>query len=532
MISARLANKIWILLQFRKSKFFYKNCFELKHFQDVKLKKYLSHNKNTQFGIKYKFDQIKDYDGYKKNVPVQDWKDIAPWVELIKNGEDNVLTREKVILFEETSGTSSFSKLIPYTKLLKKEIEEGVGPWMNGLYENYKNAFKGSSYWSFSPPLKAKRKTPAGIPIGIDDDTDYFNPFSKFLLSKILAVPNFLKNELHPENFYFQTFEHLLMKDNLSFISVWSPTFFLQLDNFLYNHKEQLILSLKKSFGRNNKRLIFLENTITKPFIWKDIWPDLNVLSCWSDAQSSLWIDKVQAKIGDVYVQGKGLLSTEGICSIPLLKDRSPILTVTSHFYEFRNLETAEIYLATELKDNVIYEIIITNGGGLYRYASGDLIQIDGFYGQAPTFKFLGRKNSSSDLVGEKLSEFQVSIALQAALKKISTKVELAFIYPVINKKNNLHYRIYIEAKEAYKLEITKLFSTIEHNIESTLIKNPYYKTALDLNQLGSIKAHLLENDFKSKLFDFYSDSYMVKDGNLKLPVLFKKDSLNSLLNL
>ena len=76
------------------------------------------------------------------------------------------------------------------------------------------------------------------------------------------------------------------------------------------------------------------------------------------------------------------------------------------------------------------------------------------------------------------------------------------------------------------------MFSTIEHNIECTLIKNPYYKTALDLNQLGSVKAHLLENDFKSKLFYFYSDSYMVKDGNLKLPVLFKKDSLNSLLNL
>ena len=532
MISAKLANKIWILIQSRESKKFYKNCFELRHSQNIKLKKYLSRNKNTQFGIKYKFDQIKDYNGYKKNVPVQDWKDIASWVELIKNGKDNVLTSEKVILLEETSGTSSFSKLIPYTNLLKKEIQKGVGPWMNALYENYKNAFKGSSYWSFSPPLKKKRKTSAGIPIGIEDDTDYFNPFSKFLLSKILAVPTFLKKELHSDTFYFQTFEHLLMNDNLSFISVWSPTFFLQLDNFLSNHEEQLIYSLKKSFGSNNKRLVYLEKTITTSYTWKDVWPDLNVLSCWCDAQSSLWIDKVQAVIGDVYIQGKGLLSTEGICSVPLLKDRSPILTVNSHFYEFRTLDSEEIYLADELKNNEIYEIIITNGGGLYRYASGDLIQIDGFYGQAPTFKFLGRKNSSSDLVGEKLSEFQVSIALQAALKKISTKVELAFIYPVINKIKKLHYRIYIEAKETYKLEITKLLPAIEQNIESTLIKNPYYRTAIDLNQLTPIKAHLLENNFKSRLFDFYIDTFKVKDGNLKMPVLFKKDSLNSLLHL
>ena len=110
-------------------------------------------------------------------------------------------------LREETSGTSSFSILIPYTNLLKKEIQKGVGPWMNALYENYKNAFKGSSYWSFSPPLKKERKTSAGIPIGIEDDRDYFNPFSKFLLSKILAVPTFLKKELNSDTFYFQTFD-------------------------------------------------------------------------------------------------------------------------------------------------------------------------------------------------------------------------------------------------------------------------------------------------------------------------------------
>ncbi len=532
MISAQLANKIWITLQSREARIFHKNCFQLNHSQNIKLKKYLSQNKNTQFGTRHKFDQIKDYSVYKRNVPIQEWKDIAPWVELIKNGDENVLTSEKVILFEETSGTSSFSKLIPYTNLLKKEMQNGIGPWMNALHKNYKRAFKGSSYWSISPPLKEKRKTLAGIPIGIEDDTDYFNPFSKFLLSKILAVPSELKKELHSETFYFQTFEYLLMKENLSFISVWSPTFFLQLDNFLSTHKVQLIKTLKKKTGSNNKRLAFLEKALIAPYTWKDVWPDLSVLSCWCDSQSSLWTEKVQVAIGDVYIQGKGLLSTEGICSVPILKNRSSVLSVNSHFYEFRELDSGEVYLADELKNNEIYEIIFTTGGGLYRYASGDLIQVDGFYGQAPTFKFLGRKNSSSDLVGEKLSEFQVSIVLRAALKNISTKVELAFLYPVIDKINNLHYRIYIEVKEVYKAEITNSLSTIEQEVELMLSKNPYYKTAIDLQQLKPIKAHLLENDFKSKLFDLYTRKFQVKDGDIKMPVLFKKDSLNSLLKL
>lgn len=531
MISAKLANNIWILLQSRDSKIFHRNCFQLQYSQTNKLKQYLFENKNTQFGTKHKFGQINDYNGYKENVPIQQWNDISPWVELIRKGSDNVLTSQKVILFEETSGTSSFSKLIPYTKLLKKEMQKGVGPWMNALHQNYKSAFKGSSYWSISPPLKEKQKSSGGIPIGIEDDTDYFNPFSKFLLSVILAVPTNLKKEIHSETFYFQTFEYLLMKENLSFISVWSPTFFLQLDSFLDTHKEQLLIYLKKK-GNNSKRLTYLEKTLNKPYTWKDIWPDLFVLSCWCDAQSTLWIDKVQVAIGNVYIQGKGLLSTEGICSIPLLKNKSPVLSVNSHFYEFRELQTEKVYLAHELKDNEIYEIIITTAGGLYRYATSDLIQVDGFYGQAPTFKFIGRSNSSSDLVGEKLSEFQVSKALQKALKNMSTKIEIAFLYPVINEKNKLHYRICIEAKEAFKLEIIEELSTIEKHIESTLLKNPYYKTAINLAQLMPIKAHILENGFKSKLFDLYINNLKIKDGNFKMPVLFKKDSLKSLLDL
>ena len=134
IISARTANTIWILLQSRESKRFHKNCFKLIRKQQKKLDNYVSKNKNTQFGILHKFHEIQDYDSFRENIPIQDYSDIAPWIEKIKNGENNILTREKVVLFEETSGTSSFSKLIPYTKSLKKEIQQGVGPWMKALH--------------------------------------------------------------------------------------------------------------------------------------------------------------------------------------------------------------------------------------------------------------------------------------------------------------------------------------------------------------------------------------------------------------
>lgn len=531
MISAKLANRIWIASQLGEAKTFHKNCFRLATSQQEKLKNYLTINSNTKFGTHYKFNQIANYKNYQAAVPIQEWEDIEPWVELIKKGEQQILTREPVLLFEETSGTSSFSKLIPYTSSLKNEMQKGIGSWMVSLYKNHRRAFEGCSYWSISPPLKEKRETAAGIAIGIEDDTDYFNPLSRFLLNKIIAIPSEIKKELNAERFYFQTFEHLLMKEELSFVSVWSPTFFLQLNDFLTNQKYQLLVSLEKKYGTNNKRIRFLKERLGASYTWKEVWPQLSVLSCWCDAQSAIWIQTVKSTVGNVYIQAKGLLSTEGICSIPLLENKSPVLSVNSHFYEFRELDTDAIFLAYELKKDGIYEIILTTGGGLYRYASGDLIVVDGFYGDAPLFRFLGRKKNQSDLVGEKLSEFQVSQALHAALKNISEKIELAFVYPLLSKTNDTHYRIYIESKPEYQLELADLLLSIATNVEQVLQQNPYYKQAIGLRQLNKSKVFLLPSGFKNKLLDYYKTSFQIKDGNIKIPVLFKKDSLNSILS-
>ena len=530
MISAKIANKIWIASQLRDSHSFHENCFHLQAAQSQKLKNYINSNSATQFGKQFKFHSINSYSDFQKLVPIHEWEDIEPWVSLIKKGDQNILTKQHVELFEETSGTSSFSKLIPYTATLKKEIQQGVGAWMVALFKNNRAAFEGSAYWSISPPLKKKENTIGGIPIGIEDDKDYFNHVTKFLLNKIIAVPSEIKSETNVDLFYSQTFEHLLLKEDLSFISVWSPTFFLQMDNFMKHHKTELLEILIKKKGNKNKRIQFLKERLSSDFSWKDIWPQLNVLSCWTDAQSALWIDNVKEVAGAVYIQGKGLLSTEGISSIPILKDRSPVLSVNSHFYEFRDTDSNEIFLAQQLKKNAVYEIILTTGGGLYRYASADLIEVDGFHGDAPSFKFLGRKNNQSDLVGEKLSEVHVVKAVLAAFDSLLSKIELAFVYPVMSNQNKLHYGLYIESKEGQQPEISNNLLRVTAKVESILMENPYYKTALDLKQLSSMEGHLLEPGFKEKYKDYLHTHFNIKDGNIKIPVLFKKESLKTIL--
>ena len=142
------------------------------------------------------------------------------------------------------------------------------------------------------------------------------------------------------------------------------------------------------------------------------------------------YLDKqVQERLGDVAIQGKGLLSTEGVVSIPIAKGKDPMLAVCSHFFEFRD-EKGNVYPAYDLRKGETYEVILTNGGGLYRYITGDMVQITGFMGGAPQMKFIGRAGRLSDLVGEKLTEYHVNQALEKARQAFSID-DLMFLCPL-----------------------------------------------------------------------------------------------------
>jgi hypothetical protein len=48
-------------------------------------------NKNTEYGKKYNFSQIKTIDYYKKNVPLTKYDDYEPYINRMFDGENNIL---------------------------------------------------------------------------------------------------------------------------------------------------------------------------------------------------------------------------------------------------------------------------------------------------------------------------------------------------------------------------------------------------------------------------------------------------------
>ena len=65
-------------------------------------------NKNTEYGKKYNFSEIKTIDDYKKNVPLTKYDDYEPYINRMFDGENNILTAYPIMGYLCTSGSENF----------------------------------------------------------------------------------------------------------------------------------------------------------------------------------------------------------------------------------------------------------------------------------------------------------------------------------------------------------------------------------------------------------------------------------------
>ncbi len=329
--------------------------------QQSYLSKLVDRNQGCEYFRHYKLTRREEF---RERLPLVDYTQLEPWIERCAKGQANLLCREPIRLFEPTSGTQAV-KLIPYTASLKAEFQRGLSAWIGDLYAGKPELMSGRAYWSITPPPQRPQRTAGDIPIGFEDDAAYLSGWTQPLLRRLLAIPK--ASDLD------ETIAQLVDCPDLTLVSVWSPTFWL--------------LLLERLQGRDLRK----------------IWPRLRFLSCWADGPSERFLPALRASLPDLFIQPKGLLATEAFVSFPLLGRQGGALSLSSHFFEFVD-ENGLLYLAHELRAGQIYEVVVSNGGGLYRYRLGDRIQVTGFYRDCPLLRFVGRTALVSDHCGEKLT--------------------------------------------------------------------------------------------------------------------------------
>jgi hypothetical protein len=463
-------------------------------------------NASSAYGREYGFSRMRNAHEFQSAVPIVDYDELRPWIERIKAGEQRVLTEEPVLMLEKTSGSSTAAKYIPYTASLRREFQRAVGAWMFDLYEHNPTLISGTAYWTITPLAREPEVTAGRLRVGFENDTEYLGPAERFLLRKILAVPDEVARIPDLDAAMYVTLRFLLQSPSLRFISVWAPSFLTILHEHLQKHAEQLLADLhdgalrppgtlpdaiasllQSKLRAEPARARRLERARQEDGSLRaqDVWPYLRVISCWTDASSRFAVPALRELFPGVLIQGKGLLATEGVVSLPLLERGACMAAVTSHFFEFIEQPGATPRLLHELEANHEYSVLLTTGGGFYRYRLGDRVRVTGFAGNTPLLEFLGKEDGVSDLCGEKLSPAFVGSVLEELSVERAYSSDFAMLAP--SQQESAHYVLFLQGDASQ--------TDLAARLDQKLTQNPQYAYCRRLGQLAAPRIFQITSD-------------------------------------
>jgi hypothetical protein len=439
----------------------------------ITLRRILTGAKDTVYGKEHHFDEILKartpeelFDYYQKNVPVNDYEDLRPYVERHKAGEADVLFAGKPKMYGTTSGTTKEPKWIPITETYYQDVYKTMNQiWFYTLIMNKPQVFYG-------PALSIVGKAIEGA---APDGTVYGS------ISGIAQrdIPEFMKvihtapaDVFHIADYkarYYAIMRMGIERDTRLIITA-NPSTLVEMQtnaNEFYddyvNDIEQGTVSkrfsipdairsaLEARIKPNPARAAELRKLKERygTVLPKHYWPNMQVVNIWFCGNTRVYFEKIRDSFPpDCVFHEFGYFSTECRSGIVLKSNtQDTILFAHKNYFEFIHESELDspnprIWQADEVKEGQRYSMLVTTSAGLYRYNMNDLLEITGFYNQFPTLRFIQKVNGTINLTGEKLHERQFIEAVHEVEKKTG-KIAPFFVGFADPQKSN--YKFYFE---------------------------------------------------------------------------------------
>jgi hypothetical protein len=497
-----IANNLWLAASLPEWMRFKHAATRVEATQRQLLARYIKRNAATAFGKDHGFAQIGSWEDFADKIPVRPYEEFEPWIGQIAGGAQNILTAEPVNLLEPSSGSSGAEKWIPYTSGLQAEFRRAVAVWISNVFLEMPALKAGRAYWSLTPPAQRDRVQESRVPIGFDEDSAYLGGLAQRLVNLTLATPPQLRSVADMDLFWRLTLLSLLRCRDLRLISVWHPSFVLLLLRYLRNNWSSLLDDLASGLNTPTVRIArdkprSRELARLGPDNAGSVWPNLAMISCWGDAHAANYLPDLRAEFPGVHLQPKGIVATEAFITLPFAHHRP--LAIRSHFFEFQD-EAGNILPAWSLKDKCTYTLIVTTGGGLYRYALRDQVEVTGFHADIPSLRFIGKADNVSDHCGEKLNEAFVATCLEAVFEQFQLNPRFAML-ALDDPNSSPGYSLYIESP----VELPKQLATA---LEERLRQSHHYDLCVRLGQLQSLRVNRIDGN----AYEIYTGA-LVKHG-------------------
>ncbi len=389
--------------------------------------KLIDRAKNTEWGKKYNYNKISTIEDFKKNIPLQDYNDIKPYVNRLRNGEQNLLWPSEIKWFAKSSGTTSDkSKFIPVSKEALEDCHFRGGKDILSLYTRENPTTK---------IFKGKGLTLGGShKINNFSNQSFYGDLSAVLIENLPFWAEFLRTP-RPEIALMDVWDEKIQK-------IAEETIKQDVTNIAGVPSWTLVLAKH-----------ILEITGKKNLI--EVWPNLELFihGGISFVPYREQFDKLIPKKGMNYMETYN--ASEGFFAIQnsLFSDDMLLMLDYGIFYEFlplsqidkKNPETIQL---KDVEINKNYALVISTNAGLWRYIIGDTIKFTNKYPYK--IKITGRIKHFINAFGEELIIDNTDKALEIACKKTNAEIveyTAGPIYMDDNQKGGHQWIIEFEKK-------------------------------------------------------------------------------------
>jgi len=440
----------------------------------------------TRFGKDHDFAGIRTYEDFRERVPIRDYEALKPYVEMIKEGGENILWPGRPLYFAKTSGTTSGVKYIPLTK---DSLFNHFGTARNASF-NYAARSGNFAYLdgkiiflSGSPELESVGGIPTGRLSGIVNH----------------QVPAWLKTNQKP------SYETNCIED-------WEVKVERIVDETMHANMT-MISGIPPWVQMYYERL--LERTGKKTI--RDIFPNFS-LFVYGGVNMEPYRKKLEELVGFRVDSVETYPASEGFIAFQDMPDHQGLLLNSDSGIFFEFIPADEFFnehptrlMIDQVEPGVSYAVIINNNAGLWGYSIGDTVE---FLSVKPyRLRVNGRIKHYISAFGEHVIGKEVEEAMMAAARRFDTRTIEFTVAPQVNPVSGPPYHEWFVEFDEQPASMDEFSVALDEEMRK---QNIYYDDLIR----GKILRPLVITPLKRDAFRSYMRDAGKLGGQNKVPRL------------
>ncbi len=418
--------------------------------------------RKTEFGKALKMSEVNDYQDFKECIPVQNYEEIKPWIEKIKEGRQNVLWKGRPIYLAKTSGTTSGVKYIPITKdSIPNHINTARNALLCYMAESGNARFADGKmiFLSGSPELERVGGIPTGRLSGI---VNHHVP--GYLRSN--QLPSYETNCIDDWEAKLGKIVEETLSENMTLISGIPP--------WMQMYFDELIQRSGKSVG--------------------ELFPNFSVM-----VQGGVNFEPYRAKLLESIGRKVDTIelfpASEGFFAFQDKPVSEGLLLNTNSgiFFEFIPADQVgtpnptRLSLA-EVSTGENYSLVINSNAGLWGYEIGDMVR---FVSLNP-YRIIvtGRTKHYISAFGEHVIGEEVEFSLNKAALEFGVNIREFTVAPMVSQDASKSFHEWFIEFDTYPTDMKAFASKLDELLCS---KNVYYKDLITGNILQPLQIRVVQ---------------------------------------